>query len=291
MVFNQNILIVGSKQEFLTKLVNPKTINDETNKQKSYFNKLKFQYLEQETRDKFLRILLNNESIDNTDLNDIQGENQHIKQRLKDLKTQMNDKQSDINEVTNEILELHNNFENKLSQTNEILTRISEIETQINNETIDHELLNDIDITKFNNFDTYLQFENNKLNSDRNKLNQINDDIKYSKVTLGDQQKVINELTPTLQDLILTARNTSGSSDYNNLGKWINEIIKILNNFCNITFDVQVSDFVNLKFGDYFVTLDKQSLNLIDTNCDINKRWFNSGDKIGKLLELLVKYT
>ena len=138
---DNDISILSSQKDFQSHMnkinetvENPILINDEINFQKENFSKLKFQYLEQETKEKFLRSLFDNPpiSIQQEDINKLQEENVHSKQALKALKESMNNKMNDIHEISRETVELNEEYQHKYNETNKMLDEVLRMEEKIN---------------------------------------------------------------------------------------------------------------------------------------------------------------
>lgn len=281
-VINNNVSILSSQKDFEEhmgkindSIENPTTINEEINYQKESFSKLKFQYLEQETKEKFLRSLFDNPplSVDQGDINNLQEENTHSKQFLKGLKESMDIKMKDIHELSREVIQLNEEFEYKNNETNKILDEFQRIETKLNL-VIDNQQddtkeiikslieisrdMNDKDLTKImtNSDDKLVEIENRKA--------QSNKDFHLKTQLNENQQQHIQKLHEKLYLLRTNLQNVDRDekpSDNQFFAQWVkemNEIMINLNGLSQIQFQFDNRDDLKLVVNDYNIILNKK---------------------------------
>ncbi|KGU21558.1 Hap43p-induced protein [Candida albicans P75063] len=142
-----NYSILTSDQDFHNaniKLNNPKLIKDELLHYQNIFSKLKFLYLEQETRDIFLREISEinyklppkeSNFINEIEFESFNQETQISKQRLKKNKQTMYNKISQLELITNDTDLLYTNYSNRSRQIQQLLNdEINSLELKINDE-------------------------------------------------------------------------------------------------------------------------------------------------------------
>ncbi|EEQ43741.1 hypothetical protein MEM_06043 [Candida albicans L26] len=142
-----NYSILTSDQDFHNaniKLNNPKLIKDELLHYQNIFSKLKFLYLEQETRDIFLREISEinyklppkeSNFINEIEFESFNQETQISKQRLKKNKQKMYNKISQLELITNDTDLLYTNYSNRSRQIQQLLNdEINSLELKINDE-------------------------------------------------------------------------------------------------------------------------------------------------------------
>ncbi|CAH2354327.1 putative spindle pole body component Kre28p [[Candida] railenensis] len=115
-------------------LYNPTSINEEISFKKELFSKLKFQYLEQETREKFLRAILENPPlyVEQSDIDKKIESNTELKRDLKQLKQKQKQLEVESTALASEVLELREVFQGKARATELMLEEIEEMEREFN---------------------------------------------------------------------------------------------------------------------------------------------------------------
>lgn len=288
---NPNISINNSKEEFLKSgLNNPKTITEDISKQTNQFESLKFQYLEQEARDKFLRVLLNNDpiTIKHEELNKTQIETQQTIQQETMLTLEMNEKQSQVDELTNELLDLNDKYNEKYQRNLELLKRMETLENEMKSIDVDPSLLDEIELDNFTSFEDYIRTQNEKVYEGKSLLRQLDDDMESKNQQVSQNTSTITELNQVLNELLMSSNHTI-KSENNNIGKWINEINKILSKFTTIKFDIVINEVIEVIIGTHHLKLDKLNLSLIESNCNVDPVKLDAEDKIESLLKIIVE--
>lgn len=231
------------------RLVNPLRINDEVVYQKDIFSKLKFIYLEQETRDKFLRKIseLTIDSIDKNDVKNIEQAAMDRKATFKKLKGELNDQVGTVEQITNEVISLHQELESKLQLTDAIIDEISALEHEVDNiigdDAPDHnELLKcmlEREGQNKGNFEDLLAMKDYELNDQYTYLSTLVEEIEERKRHNQSQRLLIENLTSKIAELkvVLTGFknvDTEQADETQIFGKWCKEMNEIILKFTDL---------------------------------------------------------
>mmetsp|Transcript_2391 Transcript_2391/g.2658 ORF Transcript_2391/g.2658 Transcript_2391/m.2658 type:complete len:343 (-) Transcript_2391:1329-2357(-) len=310
-----NITILSSQKDFQShmskineSIENPNLINDEINFQKENFSKLKFQYLEQETKEKFLRSLFDNppKYIQQEDINKLQEENVHSKQALKALKKSMNNKMNDIHEISRETVELNEEYQQKYDETNKMLEEVQSMEEKINS-IIDNqkdetkEIINSLieissglkekDLTKI------MTSANDRLLQDYiTNPSQANNEIHLKTQLNENQQQHLQKLQEKLTTLKSKLLNIEHNKEPNNnqfYAQWVkemNEILISLNDLSHIEFEFVDNTNLKLIVNNHNLLLNKD-FNILNTtdfkNQDLINKINTNEDKMKSFLLLV----
>lgn len=213
-----NYSILTSDQDFHNaniKLNNPKLIKDELLHYQNIFSKLKFLYLEQETRDIFLREISEinyklppkeSNFINEIEFESFNQETQISKQRLKKNKQKMYNKISQLELITNDTDLLYTNYSNRSRQIQQLLNdEINSLELKINdelmmqndNQTIMEYMMDSRPSSSVSEMISLLQ-NNENHNHNHNNQDQVNDNDILKKNAIDKLHKInndINEIT------------------------------------------------------------------------------------------------
>lgn len=115
------------------KISNPIHIYDELATLRDISSKLKFQYLEQDTRDKFLRLILLKHDFDvsQDDIDQITLGNVEAKAALKDIKKRVNETIRDSEAVSNDVILVHEQCEIKKTQIDETAEELALLQQEL----------------------------------------------------------------------------------------------------------------------------------------------------------------
>ena len=213
-----NYSILTSDQDFHNaniKLNNPKLIKDELLHYQNIFSKLKFLYLEQETRDIFLREISEinyklppkeSNFINEIEFESFNQETQISKQRLKKNKQTMYNKISQLELITNDTDLLYTNYSNRSRQIQQLLNdEINSLELKINdelmmqndNQTIMEYMMDSRPSSSVSEMISLLQ-NNENHNHNPNNQDQVNDNDILKKNAIDKLHEInndINEIT------------------------------------------------------------------------------------------------
>lgn len=291
-----------------SKLPNPNGIRDEIAYLKEFSSKLKFQYLEQETRDKFLRLLLieNDRDVSREDVETLLAENTESKQALKLLKKAMGEVIERSNAVATEVITLAGAFDSRKAEVDESLAGVQSLQDELD------ELLtageNENYRTLFNlkklidsediGLNEAISIANNALDQDALTLTSIELNIEKAKNDQLHKEKLIMGLHDRLRELN-GYLEMEATKDHNKqepeqvYAQWLRDLNSDLLTFVpNV--EIHSSDGVHiLTMGKLDVSLDGE-LNIVEcTNAEnysvviaaINAT-SNSDSKFWKLLAL-----
>lgn len=218
-----NYSILTSDQDFHNaniKLNNPKLIKDELLHYQNIFSKLKFLYLEQETRDIFLREISEinyklppkeSNFINEIEFESFNQETQISKQRLKKNKQKMYNKISQLELITNDTDLLYTNYSNRSRQIQQLLNdEINSLELKINdelmmqndNQTIMEYMMDSRPSSSVSEMISLLQ-NNENHNHNHNNQDQVNDNDILKKNAIDKLHEInndINEITKQYQN-------------------------------------------------------------------------------------------
>lgn len=261
---------------------NPILINDEINFQKENFSKLKFQYLEQETKEKFLRSLFDNPpiSIQQVDINKLQEENIHSKQALRELKESMNSKMNDIHEISRETVELNEEYQHKYNETSKMLDEVERMEEKINS-IIDNQqdeakeiIKSLIDLSsgmKEKDLTNLMARANNNSLQDYITAPQSSNELHLKKQLNENQQQHLQKLQEKLTALkfkLLNVEDNKEPNDNQFYAQWVkemNEILISLNDLSYIKFEFVNNTDLKLTVNNHRVLLNK-NFDILNTN-------------------------
>lgn len=278
---DHDISILSSQKDFQSHMnkinetvENPILINDEINFQKENFSKLKFQYLEQETKEKFLRSLFDNPpiSIQQEDINKLQEENVHSKQALKALKESMNNKMNDIHEISRVTVELNEEYQNKYNETNKMLDEVIRMEEKINS-IIDNQqdetkeiIKSLIDLSsgmKEKDLTKIMISASNKSLQDYTTAPQSGNELHLKNQLNENQQQHLQKLQEKLTALKFNLLNIEDNKEPNDnqfYAQWVkemNEILISLNGLSYIKFEFVDNTNLKLIVNNHNVLLNK----------------------------------
>ncbi|ODV97979.1 hypothetical protein PACTADRAFT_78397 [Pachysolen tannophilus NRRL Y-2460] len=241
-------------EDLENKSYNPRLVDELIKSKKELYSKLKFQYLEQETKEKFLRLLIDNKPayVEENDLKMIQDENFKLKQDLKAKKL--------VNEnLLGELILTGNDLTSKMGQAEELqkgndvlLEELKEMDANIEKMLDDSVVMrqekifnlnsNDILFEKIKEFDDYLE-NREQFKNDDSRL--VSNSIKILSNILNNRKKLAKELESEINlknNTILTSKDKIDnlSTNLNNLNakkikmsENLNKTIELRNNFIN----------------------------------------------------------
>lgn len=257
---NSEFSISIAQQEFENsniRLVNPLRINDEVVYQKDIFSKLKFIYLEQETRDKFLRKIseLTVDSIDKNDIKNIEQESMERKATFKKLKGELYGEVDRVEQLTNEVVSLYQELETKLQLTDKVIDEISGLEKEIDAiigeeaASDDHNQLMkcmlETESREKNNFDELLAKNEQELSVQYTYLNKLVEESNEKRKLDQSQRQLIENLETKISELNLVLAgffksvDTDQGDEIQIFGKWCKEMNEIILKFTDLQ-DIQL---------------------------------------------------
>lgn len=140
------------------KLTDPSRIHEELANLKDLSAKLKFQYLEQETRDKFLRYMLldHERNVSQEEVKQITAENEESKARLKETKAYLQVLLNESEVVSDEVIELNREFEKRQADMDVVMLEANQLQEdldQLENESENADFKTLLELSKLENSD------------------------------------------------------------------------------------------------------------------------------------------
>jgi predicted nucleic acid-binding Zn-ribbon protein len=260
---SSDYLFLHAKQEFeesTSKLNGPDVIDDEIARQKSVFSKLKFLYLEQETRDKFLRkiseldaLVLNEE-----DISQVEQATVHGKENLKQLKHKMNQQIVDLTTLTKETNQLYSVYTSAVNETNGLINEISQLESEL------HEIMNESQYKLIlemesvpANIGEYVQLNEQELDRAKQRLDAIELQIQHGERENDSKQREIDDLRVSLEILQRRLMEVPQKVDDESqlYARWCDDTNEILKSFTNLT-NLEIKP-IEKGFYKYIVTWNR----------------------------------
>lgn len=209
---DQNVSIGGAQARYEASpsakaLPNPLLVDEEIAYYKETFSKLKFEYLEQETRDRFLRYVLLKELYDvqPQDFDAITASNETLKASLKSLKEEINSTVAVNEGLLEEVMELHRVYEKRSSEVFGYIKESEQIDAQldslINGNKDDQVLLNlqkavrDSSVGDLNQF---MELSQSVLEQEANRFETVSKDVKSKEQELEQKKQHIQWLEEKL---------------------------------------------------------------------------------------------
>lgn len=213
----QNTLISQAKEVFESvtnasnsSLKNPAQIKTELTHLKQFLSKLKFQYLEQETRDKFLRLLLIDEkNITKEDVDLILSENQQFKATLKLLKQEIEALTEQAENLAEEVVNLNDQLRKHKAEVKESLSEAAQLQVEL--DQLMNEGENENYKTLFNfkklidsdnvGLSEAISIANSAVESDEATLKQLDDQLKEAQKETEEKRRELEQLERKTQEL------------------------------------------------------------------------------------------
>lgn len=232
------------------KLLNPQNIHEEIVYQKEIFSKLKFLYLEQETRDKFLRKVseVSAEEIDGADLEKAEDAAVVSKKNLHDLKARMYQQIEVLDTVATDNTRLYDTYTRKVEVANELVAEIRGLEADLDELMKDSVFENPQIVAKIasdhgnsvEDVDQLVRRNETELEEHSSELQRLIDDIELKKLLNVKQLQHIHSSKSKLEELKLLVSNQENpvvnpaDDKLQNYAKWCHEMNGIIIRFTNI---------------------------------------------------------
>lgn len=137
---SRELSVLSSEDEFKKRIKaisdtvdHPSLVDEEINYQKERLSKLKFQYIEQETKEKFLRYIVEKPDllVSKEDISQLEQNNVTVKAYLKTLKETASAKSTDIDKLTEEIINLKEEYDSSYDEVSNMLRETEEIDNHL----------------------------------------------------------------------------------------------------------------------------------------------------------------
>lgn len=263
---------LSTAQNIITELPEPTSIKDELGHLKEFSSKLKFQYLEQETRDKFLRLMLieREQNITQAEVDALVEQNRRQKQSLKDIKTEMYSLIKSSEAVAEEVISLNRSFEARYGDVTSTLEDISNMQKELDNllnepENENHKALfnlKKIIDTEDIGLNEAINIATNALDQEALVLSQLEHNVEKTRIEHSSQTQVIDTLTEKLkklEGLLQEAGNRPKDQQEPQqvFAQWLRELNMHLEKFIPMSLRLGESA-QTLMFGPYQLEFDKE---------------------------------
>lgn len=290
-------------------LSNPKSIKDELVYLKEFLSKLKFQYLEQETRDKFLRLLLigEEEHVTQDQVDALTENNLALKLQLKQLKSELHQLVDESTNTAEEVIFLNKEFAAQEAELNADIEAVKKLQSDLDavldapeneNYKILFNLNKMIDSDDLS-LDEAIQIAQNAYDKDVTALALLEDDETKAGAAFEARKELLSELLERLLNLKVLVEKSRQTDDHDKEPdqvhvQWIRGLNKLLRKFINTEVELSVHNgYHTLSLNGQTIVLDS-ALNIVayENSCLTRRsvEFINaaSGDKkFWKLLHLL----
>lgn len=309
-LLNPQYAILNAQTEFeqsQIKITNPSLINDEFSHQREIFSKLKFIYLEQETRDKFLRRISELTTIENIESGDVQlvSEQSLVKKsELKALKNELDEQLIQFKNITQENNDLYKEYETRLEKNNLLLDELSRLDDEVEKALQDskdyYEIFDNLpgttaketsggDESKISEeIQLMISTKENELQKTLLELDSLTKNVE-TKASLAQSQQKLNEQSLDMLTHLKAQKVEDGapiSDDFQRYCIWCKEINEILIKFTDIS-NMELKQLGQDKFKLVLLFVDDQivliyggGFKILKINKDIDLEEFN-----GKFLD------
>lgn len=317
---NSEILLASAEAIFKSamdslssSLKDPRGIKEELVYVKEFCSKLKFQYLEQETRDKFLRILLteNAHHVSADQLDEIVKENINLKNALKLLKTEMESVLKTSEVMADEVIALNQTLESRRLEVDEALAGVDTLQNELDALLKDPE--NENHVALFNvkrlidtediGLNEAIEIAESAVNLELLVLTDLDRAVERARDEEASKQKLIGGLQESLarlqrlvnEEAVREKKDVDPEQEY---AQWLRELNSMVDKFVPVKVEVESQDGANvLRIGLSSLVLDGE-LNILrcssplvtlvaiaDVNCAEDKAKFW---KLSRLLSHII---
>lgn len=306
---SSSALYYSTSQNVISDFPDPTTVKEELAHLKEFSSKLKFQYLEQETRDKFLRLMLmeKDQNISQKDIEELVEQNAKEKKALKQLKTEMYSLIKTSEAQAEENISLNRSFEARnLDISNTLLeidTLKEELETLLNDpENENHKTLfnlKKIIDTEDIGLNEAISIATNALDQDVLTLSKLDHSVEKAQADLQDKSQLLVTLEDNLKKLDTVLKEIESKPKEEQeprqvFAQWLRDMNTTLQKFIPVSLQFTESAQI-LKLGSHLFTFDEEfniiscsdkrvkqpSIQQVNSAKENNKFW--------KLLQLLTK--
>lgn len=300
-------LYYSTSQNAISDFPDPTSVKEELAHLKEFSSKLKFQYLEQETRDKFLRLMLmaNDQAISQKDVEELVAQNAKEKAALKKLKSEMYSLIKTSEVQAEEVISLNRSFEARNSDISNTLLDIDtlqeELETLLNvPENENHKTLfnlKKIIDTEDIGLNEAISIATNALDQDVFTLSKLEHSVEKAQAELDDKTRMLNTLEASLKRLDTMLKEIESKPKVEQeprqvFAQWLRDMNASLEKFIPVPFQFSESA-QTLKLASYEFTFDKEFNIITCSDKDIDQftiqqvNHAKGNAKFWKLLQLL----
>lgn len=272
-------LFKSAMESSSSSLSDPRSIKDELAYLKEFCSKLKFQYLEQETRDKFLRLLFleDTQEVLVEKLDQIVKDNVSLKSALKQLKSEMMSVLERSEAMTEEVLALSASYDSRKAEVSEALAGVESLQSELDSLLKDPE--NENHVTLFNvkrlidtediGLNEAISIAESTVAQESQALSDLKLAVARASAETTAQEKLTSSLSEQLEKLqsLVDAESQKPAQDVDpeqEYAQWLRELNLTVSKFVPVNVEVKKSNEDSiLTIGSAKLTLDKQ-LNVIE---------------------------
>lgn len=277
-------------------IYNPTSISEEITFKKELFSKLKFQYLEQETREKFIRAILDDPPlyVGQLDIDQKVEANKDLKQQLKELKETLAKLGRTSKDLSREVLDLYEVFQGKAKATDLMIDEIEAMDREFEAILQDNEHLRvfveEEGKTGEDGFVTSVDQVSGRLSKSMSReeasLLRLNSELGLRQELLESQKRTIGKLTTKLQTLVpqvdgTSSVPTSGGSDVEDkeqaFAQWVKEMNDIWSRLYLNKISIDVIGINRIFIRRQPIRLD-EDLEMDVSSLDIQLEWSINGN-------------
>lgn len=266
----------------------PRGIQEELTYFKEFCSKLKFQYLEQETRDKFLRLLLTegNPNVPAEELDRIVQENVELKLILKQRKTEMESVLEKSEAMAEEVIALSESYTSRRKEVEETLAGVADLQNDLDLLLKDPE--NENHVTLFNvkrlidtediGLEQAIEIAEAEVALGRKTLADLDSAVERANSEPTIKNKIIANLEESLARLqaLVEQEEKKPKQEIDPeqaYAQWLRDVNSNIEKFVPVPIEIESGPASNaLKIGDTRMILDKQMNILECSNPSVTSR-------------------
>lgn len=266
------LLYSSTSQNSFTHFPDPTNVKEELSHLQEFSSKLKFQYLEQETRDKFLRLMLmgNDKEVSQTDVDQLLEKNAIEKMGLKKIKTKMYSLIDASEAQAEDVISLNRSFEARNLEVSNTLKEIDNLQEELDMLLSDPD--NENHKTLFNlkkiidtediGLNEAIKIATNALDQDVLVLSKLEDSVERAKLEVKENDLILENLNTKLKKLETSLQDLenkpkSEEEPQQVFAQWLREMNASLEKFIPVTFRFNESA-QTLHLASHYLKFDRE---------------------------------
>lgn len=251
----------------------PRTVDDDIAFHKHHLSKLKFLYLEQETRDRFLGNLLANKLLDNDAVVDITAQNAAVKSTLQSLNDQIDATIASIDTLAQDVVAINERHEVKHKEVRAITADIAAMDARLLavitllSDNDDHLILYNLQksVSDDIDFDRIIDISSAQLEADIATYNNLRHQLEQRYAQADAKVQTLNMLNAQLAQLVKESESPEPTPDSRQVhAHLVKQLIALLEKFLDPKTSVEYSATSN----SYIVTINGTKVE-VDTNLNV----------------------
>ncbi|AOA61411.1 Hypothetical protein KP2612_000670 [Komagataella phaffii] len=207
--------------------IDPREIENSLKFYETQFEKLGFQYLEQESKEKFLRIIINENPklIDNNNIVQLEKENSQVKDNIDEVDSKIKTQVKELDQLGASSIELANKVSQKSDQISQTKKELQQMEQELQElaeyEGVEKELGKYIEGDIFSGLEMF----RDQLNSKQAENDERNEDIKRLQRLLKENQDFYEDKKKQIQQINSEIKSIDQDIELDTtLGPWYFEL-------------------------------------------------------------------